>query len=99
MKSPLCASEEIGSSMQSTPAAVVSMHSHVSNIEVEADDIWNIWPYSWAIAGHEIATDRFHSFHKKLNSWLLVRHNRRVLQQHRAGLQGWNCEAGAKLVK
>jgi len=99
MKSPLCASEDAVSSMLSTPASVVALHSQTQNNEAETDDVWDIWPYSWAIAGQEIATCRFHSFHKKLNMWLLVRHNRRVLQQHRAALQGWNCEAGAKLVK
>ena len=99
MKSPLCASEEIGSSMQSTPATVVSLHSQVDNGQNESDDVWNIWPYSWAVAGHENATNRFHSFHKRLNSWRLERHNRRVLRQHHEALQGWNCEAGAKLVK
>lgn len=99
MKSPLRASEENFPSMQSTPAAVVSMYSSNQDKEFEADDVWNIWPYSWAIAGHENATVRFHSFHKKLNSWKLERHNRRVLQQHRDALQGWNCEAGARIVK
>jgi len=99
MKSPLCASEDARSSMQSTPAAVVSLHSHHQSSETEADDVWNVWPYCWAIAGHEVAADRFHSFHKKLNVWRLGRYNRRVLQQHRETLQGWNCEAGAKLVK
>ena len=100
MKSPLCASEDVlVSSMQSTPAGVVSLHSQTQNDEAETDEVWNIWPYCWAIAGHEVATNRLHSFHKKLNVWKLGRHNHRVLRRHGEALQGWHREAGAKLVK
>jgi len=104
MKSPLRASEDFPSSMQSTPSFALEAHSDCisfasKNEAAQNDeDVWNVWPYCWAIAGHEIAGERFHWFHKKLNSWFLTRHNRRVLQRHRAGLQGWNVEAGARLV-
>jgi hypothetical protein len=27
-------------------------------------DTWNVWPYSWAIAGWNHARQRFHSFHE-----------------------------------
>jgi len=106
MKSPLRASEDyLASSMQSTPATSqpcsaslrFAAKKEIENGQTD-EDVWNVWPYSWAIASHDAATERFHSFHTKLNSWLLARHNRRVLSQHRASLQGWNCEAGARLI-
>ena len=28
-------------------------------------ECWNVWPYSWAIAGWNTARERFHSFHEK----------------------------------
>lgn len=110
MKSPLRASEDVlSSSMQNAVAHAVATDGRfermnfadkreIQEFEAETDDTWNVWPYSWAIAGHEIAVDRFHSFHEKLNSWHLARHNRRVLQRHRAQLQGWSCEAYARIV-
>lgn len=113
MKSPLRASEELNpSSMQSTPASTVTPMQSIPSVTktaaektvgkksaIEAEDVWDVWPYSWAVAGHDVVTERFHSFHKKLNLWFLARHNRRVFQQHRAQLQGWNCEAGARIVE
>ena len=103
MKSPLRASEDFPSSMQSTPSIAFEGHSDcirfaAKSSEAENEDVWAVWPYCWVIAGHETVTERFHSFHTKLNSWLLAHHNRRVLQRHLAGLQGWNCDAGARLV-
>ena len=110
MKSPLRASEDALSSMQSTPAQAVmsqaqpeiirfAAKNEMENSEAETGDVWDVWPYCWVVSGHTTVLERFHSFHTKLNSWLLARHNRRVLVRHRSGLQGWNCEAGARLVE
>ncbi|HEX8550883.1 MAG TPA: hypothetical protein VF681_04945 [Abditibacteriaceae bacterium] len=30
----------------------------------EAEDQWNVWPYSWAVAGWNSARNCFHSFHE-----------------------------------
>ena len=104
MKSPLRASEDFPSSMQSTPSAAHEFTSDCipfaskSQAAQTDEDVWAVWPYCRVVAGHETLAEWFHSFHTKLNSWLLAHHNRRVLQRHRAGLQGWNVEAGARLV-
>ncbi len=107
MKSPLCASEDVlSSSMQSPLAPVVTPDTRLdfagkSKMEKspEGEDVWDIWPYCWVTAGHDVVTERFHSFHARLNRWLLAHHNRRVLRRHRTQLQGWSCEAGARIVK
>ena len=39
-------------------------------MEFDAEDDaenWNVWPYSWAIAGWNQARSCFHSFHQKRN--------------------------------
>ena len=108
MKSPLRASEELNpSSMQSTPVSTVTPMQCIPSAEItvgeksaiDAENVWDVWPYCWAVAGHDVVTERFHSFHKNLNLWFLARHNRRVFQRHRAQLQGWNCEASARIVE
>jgi len=47
-------------------------------VEEPCDDVWNVWPYSWAQSGWSFTriffADRFHSLHENH----LARRNRRV---------------------
>lgn len=51
--------------------------------ETEADDLWAVWPYSWAVALYHEASDRFHSFHEKQDEVRLARHNQRQQEKYR----------------
>jgi hypothetical protein len=46
-------------------------------------DVWNVWPYSWAVSGWQAAQifccECFHSFHGNLSAWRLERRNRRAV--------------------
>lgn len=39
---------------------------------------WNVWPYSWATAAWQTTTERFHSFHRKLQSASTTKQSPRV---------------------
>jgi hypothetical protein len=43
----------------------------------EDTDVWNVWPYSWAIGAANFFSIRFHSFHENLNEWRMTRRNRK----------------------
>lgn len=51
--------------------------------EAESDDVWGVWPYCWAISLYNEASDRFHSFHERLDEQKLARHNERSQQKFR----------------
>ena len=51
--------------------------------EVEADDVWGVWPYCWAISLYNEANDRLHSFHERLDEQKLARHNQRNQEKFR----------------
>ena len=50
------------------------------NLETEEDirDVWNVWPYSWAINVHRRFSECLHSFHGKLSAMRLSWYNKRV---------------------
>jgi hypothetical protein len=46
--------------------------------EQEDEDVWNVWPYSWAVQGWNLSRDCFHSFHGNLAGRQLAHRNRKV---------------------
>ena len=69
-------------------AALQTRLSHYENIErsshknrkpQEAErDVWNVWPYSWAIHAHRNFSECLHSFHGKLSQMRLAWYNKRA---------------------
>ncbi len=50
------------------------------NLKAEEDDhdVWNVWPYNWAINAHRSFCECLHSFHGKLLEMRLARRNKRA---------------------
>lgn len=88
MQSLLSASENSGRfSMQSTPApAPQETESPQLSAEPVEEDVWNVWPYCWAIAGWEVAGAQAGQLQEKFFRWKLQRLNRREQKQFRRRL-------------
>lgn len=93
MQSLLSASENTELfSMQSTPAAEESALPKLAAESVE-EDVWDVWPYCWAIAGWETACVQAGQLQEKFSLWKLQRSNRREQQQFQRRLwQRWERE-------
>lgn len=77
MQNNPCALESEALSVQSTPNHVVAE---------SPEDVWNVWPYCWAVSSYEFARSRFHSFHGMYLEWKLARHNLHAQQEFREHL-------------
>lgn len=45
--------------------------------QTDNSDVWNVWPYCWALNAHRCVIEWFHSFHGRLEEVYLVRRNKR----------------------
>jgi hypothetical protein len=72
---------------QSIPQQNIEENINKSTLDAEAiaeESVWDVWPYSWFINGYNFLARSFHSFHQKLFTWKLMRHNRRMQAAFRA---------------
>jgi hypothetical protein len=82
--------EELWGETQRLNAEIAALQTRLSqyeDIEYSATEseqvqnepeVWNVWPYCWAISAHRYLSRRFHSFHERLVDAQLARDNRRA---------------------
>ncbi len=82
------APEVLGTPRLSVVPAVCEIPSEPT---LEEENLWDVWPYTWATTAWDLAQNRFHSFHTNLSEWRLARANRRNRDDFQAEFwQSWN---------
>jgi len=69
--------DELWNETERLQARVAQLQAQLAQVETQREtetpnkdeDVWNVWPYSWAQSGWSFAnsflSNRFHSFHEK----------------------------------